>query len=101
MLVAILLLEAVQYHLDEQIQCPPVPSRRGRECACHHLAKLLTDDRICQHIFISKMKVKGPSIDIGPLCNILDTHRLQTPFYTPDTRCHKALFMDDFLERLL
>src|ERR1700716_1214330 len=101
MLVAILLLEGVQDSLNEQMQGPSVPSRFRREDACQLQMKPLSDDCIRQHIFICKVEVKGPSIDVGPLCNLLDTRRRKALFNPPDTRHSQALFSHHFHERLL
>src|SRR5437588_682708 len=91
MLVAILLLQDVQYSLNEQAQGPSIPSTFSGEDACQLLVKPLTDDCIRQHIFIRKVEVKGPSIDVGPLCNLLDTCRCKALFNPPETRHSQAL----------
>jgi hypothetical protein len=101
MLVAILLLKGIQDSLSEQTQGPSVPSRFRREGACQLLVKPLADYRIRQHIFIRKVEVKGPSIDVGPRSYLLDTRRGKALFHLPETPESLALFSHHVHERLL
>src|SRR6266700_4587889 len=101
MLVAILLLQDVQYSLSEQTQGPSVPVKFRREYVCQLLVKLLTGDSIRQHIFIRKVEIKSSSIDVGSHSYLLDTGCRKALFNLPDTRQSLALFSHHVHKRLL
>lgn len=50
-----------------------LPSGIGREQTCQLLVKPLTGNGLRQHIFIWKVQVKSPAIDVGSLRDFLDT----------------------------